>query len=76
METIYFVQGFKAGKRGQLAPMPAVALQTESQARGRAERLGETCEGVLAWSQAADVEAGEYGEPVVLVRVGRVPEDA
>lgn len=73
-ETIYFVQGFKAGKRGQLAAMPAVALQTESQAVTRAERLGETCAGVLAWRQTADVDAGEYGEPVVLARVGQVPE--
>jgi len=74
METIYFVQGFVAGKRGQLAAIPAVALQTESQAVAKAERLGETCVGALAWRQTADVEAGEYGDPVVLARVGQVPE--
>lgn len=74
METIYFVQGFVAGKRGQLAAMSAVAVQTESQALARAERLGETCKGVLAWSQTADVDAGEYGDPVVLARVGDVPD--
>lgn len=73
-ETIYFVQGFKAEKRGQLAAMPAVAFQTESQAVTRAERLGEACAGALAWRQTADVDAGEYGEPVVLARVGQVPE--
>ena len=73
-ETIYFVQGFKAGKRGQITAMQAVALQTESQAIAKAERLGETCVGALAWRQTADVEAGEYGEPVVLARIGEVPE--
>ncbi|MGE7139172.1 hypothetical protein ACQKIE_16215 [Luteibacter sp. NPDC031894] len=75
-ETIYFVQGFKAGKRGQLVPMEAVGCSTESQAVGRAERLGEGCAGALAWAQTADVDAGEYGDPVVLARVGEVPEVA
>lgn len=73
-ETIYFVQGFTAGKRGRITPMQPVALQTESQAVTKAERLGETCLGALAWRQTADVEAGEYGDPVVLARVGEVPE--
>ncbi|NII54372.1 hypothetical protein [Luteibacter sp. SG786] len=73
-ETIYFVQGFKAGKRGQLVPLEAVGCATESQAMARAERLGDALAGALAWSQTADVDAGEYGEPVVLVRVGQVPE--
>jgi hypothetical protein len=74
METIYFVQGFVAGKRGQLTGLAAIALPTASQAISKAERLGETCRGALAWSQTADVDAGEYGDPVVLATVGEVPD--
>jgi len=73
-QTIYFVQGFKAGKRGQLVALEAVGCSTEIQAVGRAERLGEGCAGAMAWALTADVEAGEYGDPVVLARVGEVPE--
>lgn len=74
METIYVVQGFSVGKRGALFAMQPMMCQTESQARGRAERLGETCAGVIAFAQSADVEAGEYADPVLLVEIGRVPE--
>jgi hypothetical protein len=74
METIYVVQGFMAGKRGALSPMQPLTFQTESQARGRAERVSETCAGVIAFAQSADIEAGEYADPVVLVEIGRVPE--
>lgn len=75
-ETIYVVQGFTAGKRGSLAPMQALSFPTESQARSRAERMGEACVGVIAFSQTADVDAGEYSDPVVLVSIGRVPQQA
>lgn len=73
-QTLFFVQGFTAGKRGALVPRTPLTFATESQARERAERLGETSRGVIAFAQTADVEAGEYGEPVVLARVGEVPE--
>lgn len=74
METIYVVQGFMAGKRGALVPMTPVTFKTESQARSRAARLGETCQGVIAFSQAADVDSGDYADPVVLETHGNVPE--
>jgi hypothetical protein len=73
-ETVYVVQGFTAGKRGALVPMPPMTFKTESQARERAARLGETCQGVIAFAQTADIDAGDYAEPVVLERLGVVPE--
>jgi len=73
-ETIYVVQGFTAGKRGALQPMQALSFPTESQARNRAERMAATCLGVMAFAQTADVEAGEYSDPVMLVQIGRLPE--
>lgn len=74
METIYVVQGFTAGKRGALVPMQPLTFKTESQARGRAARLGETCVGVIAFAQAADIETGDYADPQVLETIGDVPE--
>lgn len=74
METIYVVQGFMAGKRGALVPMQPVTFKTEGQARGRAERLGETCRGVIAFAQTADTETGDYADPVILTSIGDVPE--
>lgn len=74
METIYVVQGFIAGKRGTLVPMQPVSFKTESQARSRAARLGETCQGVIAFAQAADAETGDYADPVVLEQLGTIPE--
>lgn len=74
-ETIYVVQRFTAGKRGSLKAMQALSFPTESQARSRAERLGDTCEGVIAFAQTADIDAGEYSDPVMLVKIGRVPDD-
>lgn len=74
METIYIVQAFKAGKRGRLEPMAPLTFQTERQAVARAERLGETCLGVIAFAQTADIEAGDYSDPVMLASIGTVPE--
>lgn len=74
MDTIYVVQGFEAGKKGALVPLAPVSFKTEAQARARAERMSETCVGVIAVAQSADVDIGEYGDPVVLVMYGEVPE--
>jgi hypothetical protein len=75
-ETIYVVQGFTAGKRGSLKAMQPLMFPTESQARSRAERMGEACVGVMAFAQTADIDAGEYSDPVMLVRAGQVPDEA
>lgn len=75
-ETIYVVQGFEAGKRGTLKAMQPMTFTTESQARSRAERMGATCVGVIAFEQTADVDAGEYADPVVLCRLGQLPMEA
>lgn len=74
METIYVVQSFGAGKRGALVPLQPVTFKTEGQAIGRAKRLAETCAGVLAFAQEADVDTGDYADPVILLSLGSVPE--
>jgi hypothetical protein len=74
METIYIVQGFKAGKRGRTEAMTPLSFKTEAEARRRAVRLGETCLGVIAFAQAANPETGDYADPIMLESIGDVPE--
>jgi hypothetical protein len=74
METQYIVQGFVAGKRGRVEALAPMAFKTEDEARRRASRLGETCQGVIAFAQSADPEAGEYADPVVFERIGEIPD--
>ncbi|HEY4292088.1 hypothetical protein [Luteibacter sp.] len=74
METIYVVQGFKAGKRGRPEAMPALSFKTEDEARRRAARLGETCIGVIAFVQSANADTGDYADPIMLERYGTVPD--
>jgi len=74
METIYVVQGFKAGKRGRTEAMTPLSFKTELEARRRAVRLGETCLGVIAFAQTANPETGDYADPIMLESIGDVPE--
>jgi hypothetical protein len=68
METVYIVQGFIAGKRGRVMPDKPVVC--------KAGKLADSDKvlGVMAYSQTADAEAGEYSEPVMLASHGEVPE--
>jgi len=74
METIYVVQGFKAGKRGRTEAMTPLSFKTEAEARRRAVRLSETCLGVIAFAQAANPETGDYADPIMLESIGDVPD--
>lgn len=74
--TTYVVQTYVAGARGSLKIGEQIACTSEQNGRARAEKLmaaGRVL-GVDVVKQIADPEAGEYGEPEYLVRVGRVPE--
>ncbi|GAA0907375.1 hypothetical protein GCM10009552_15300 [Rothia nasimurium] len=75
-DTIYFVQGFRAadGQRSRFTALPGFACGSADQARHRVETLGATCDGVIAWCQQADLATGEYGAPVLLQRLGNVPD--
>jgi hypothetical protein len=73
MQTIFYVQGFRAGEGG-LAAGPVLWRTKEGEARWAAQLLAERYDGVLAWRQDGDDELGEYEAPVVLVSEGRVPE--
>jgi hypothetical protein len=72
-QMLHVVQAFKETDAGVLA-LPPVSYRSAAQAKARAEYMAETFYGVIAWSRRADPDAGEYGEPEEIVRLGMIPE--
>ena len=74
-ETVYVVQGFKAGRGQSLKADTAISCKSAEGARRTAERLVTTRVGVVAFSSTGDAETGDYdAEPAVFFRSGRLPE--
>ena len=75
-ETRHVVQGYVTGKRGRLLPADPPPARSAPAAKERAQKLFETGRyaGVDAYTVTSDEEAGEYGDPVFLTRLGRVPD--
>jgi hypothetical protein len=78
-KTSFVVVTYVAGARGALKVGEQILAHSEQNARVRAEKLmagsGKIL-GVDVVKQVADVEAGDYGEPEYLFRLGRGPEIA
>ncbi|KZC38997.1 hypothetical protein RHOFW510R12_21570, partial [Rhodanobacter sp. FW510-R12] len=72
MGTLYVVQGFHEVDGDIVADKP-ILHGMEQLARTRGEMLAGQLDGVLVYAQAADVDRGEYSEPVILARYGWVP---
>ena len=74
-ETRHVVQPYQS-KKGRLVLADALPVRNALVARERAEKLYATGRyaGVVAYTVTSDEDAGEYGEPVFLVRLGQVPE--
>ena len=66
----------KRGTREGWQRLPDVGFKGKAQALIAAERMVEAgrATGALAIRQTADIDAGEYDEPVVLARFGQMPE--
>ncbi|CCG40130.1 hypothetical protein [Magnetospirillum molischianum] len=75
LETLFICQPYAAAKRGALKPQPPVSYKTEDQAVRRAQRMmdGGRVAGVDVVRQTADTEAGDYDEPIFVMRLGDVP---
>jgi len=72
----YFVQTYIKGSRSVLRADQQIPCLSEAHARVRAEKImtaGHVL-GVDVVRQSSDPDAGEYGEPEYLVRLGQVPE--
>ena len=73
-ETVYLVQGFKAGKGARLTADPPLRCKSSDSARRTAENLVPSKAGVVAFSTSGDAELGEYDdEPTIIFRAGRLP---
>ena len=72
-ETVYIVQAFVAGRGAALKPEQAVGCKSAEEARRKAERLAPLRLGVVAFSAAADVELGDYDDPALIFKSGRLP---
>lgn len=74
-ETVYLVQSF-TDKAGALKADAPTRCRSKEGAIRNAEMLGETKAGAVAFSSSGDAELGDYDdEPVILLIVGRVPEN-
>jgi hypothetical protein len=72
METLYVVQSFREVE-GDVLPEKPVLHGMEEFARKCGEQLATQREGVLVYAQGADTNRGEYSDPVILAKYGRVP---
>lgn len=72
MGTLYVVQGFHEMDGDVVADKP-ILYGLEQLALTRGQMLADHFDGVLVYAQAADVDRGEYSEPVILAKYGRVP---
>lgn len=72
MGTLYVVQGFCEVDGDIIAEKP-ILHGMEQLARTRGEMLAGQRDGVLVYAQTADIDRGEYSEPVILAKYGLVP---
>ena len=72
MGMLYVVQGFCEVDGDYIADKP-ILHGMEQLARTRGKLLAGQREGVLVYAQAADMDRGEYSEPVILAKYGQVP---
>ena len=75
-KTTFCVVTYVAGARGSLKVGEQIACRDEPNAHARAEKIMATGRvlGADVVKQTADPDAGDYGEPLYLSRLGRVPE--
>jgi hypothetical protein len=73
-ETIYLVQGFKAGRGSHLSADTPIRCKSMEGARRTAEGLVPTKAGVVAFATSGDAELGDYDEePTIIFKAGRLP---
>ena len=71
--TIHVVVAFKQTENG-IEAEPPLSFDSAAIAEAAARILAQSHAGVIAWSRMANSDAGEYGEPEVLTRLGTIPE--
>lgn len=74
--TIHVVVAFTKTEddEGSIAAEPPQQMPTAGQATQRAKFLATSHAGAIAWSRTFDPSTGDYGDPIILVRVGTIPD--
>lgn len=74
--TIHVVVAFRAldDDEGTIAADPPQQLPTAAQAKQKAIALAASLGGAIAWSRTLDPDTGDYADPVILVRIGVIPD--
>jgi hypothetical protein len=73
-ETLYMAQSFRVDGRKLVASTPE-KHRTAEKAVESARRMSVTKAGALAFEVTGDPEGGEYDDPVVLFKAGRLPKE-
>lgn len=69
------LMAFDRNPDGTLRPaFDPVMFDNESQALKAAKHIEGNHAGIVAWSRKADLQLGEYGDPVEIYRSGDVPD--
>jgi hypothetical protein len=75
VRTEYIVQAFQELESGALHVDEPFIASTAEAARNWVMILAASVAGVIAYETGADVETGDYIEPIVLSRFGKVPAE-
>lgn len=73
--TMFVVCGFLPGKGGGLVSDQPFQASSADAARRRAQRYADAGGGAIATSQGGNPVTGDWDEPEVLARVGRLPDE-
>lgn len=75
IETVHVVQSFSVNEFSEYGADEPRSFKNEAQACERAKRIFEAGKPVIAFSRSGDPKIGEYGEPVILIKLGEIPAE-
>lgn len=75
MSSMFVVQSFTAGKKGQMRPDAPILVNNKASARRSAERLSERKPLVIAFMREGDPMTGEFEDPKLIAAFGELPEE-
>jgi hypothetical protein len=71
---IHVVVAFTKTEDDEIAADPPQQMPTAGQATQRAKMQATTHAGAIAWSRTLEPDTGDYSDPVILVRLGTIPD--
>jgi hypothetical protein len=75
MQTFFIVQAWQETGRGALVGLPPMIARDADHALRLVTHQRRMASGVIAFSRRGDPSTGDYDDPVVLSRWGRVPDE-